>query len=171
MAYNKNDPADVREMQEYLRYLATHYPRIPRLAVDGIYDARTEEAVRAFQELFGLLPTGEVDETTWETLVAEYRRLIYPHTRPQPIYPFPVGDHTLQLGDEGQAVWVVQVMLDTISARYSNLPRVTATGRYDRATAEAVRRLQTLFGYEPTGVVDRRTWDTLAHTYNTHVGR
>ncbi|MBO5797945.1 MAG: peptidoglycan-binding protein, partial [Clostridia bacterium] len=84
MAYNQNDPADVREVQEYLRQLARSFPRIPLLAVDGIYGPETAEAVRVFQELFGLSPTGEVDSTTWETLGREYRRVIYPTTRPQP---------------------------------------------------------------------------------------
>lgn len=171
MAYDKNDPALVRELQEYLRYVAIAYPRIPQVAVDGIYGPETAEAVRRFQELFALAPTGEVDDLTWETLVAEYRRLFYPNSRPQPIFPFLRGDRTLELGDEGPEVRILQAMLDLISAYYNNLLSVPDTGRFDADTVAAVKVLQRLFSYEQTGVVNRRTWDMLARTFNTYVGR
>lgn len=169
MAYDKNDPALVRELQEYLRYVAATYPRMPQVAVDGIYGPETAEAVRRFQELFALAPTGEVDDLTWETLVAEYRRLLYPTTRPQPIYPFLSGDRTLELGDQGPLVRILQAMLDTVATFYNNLLSVPDTGRFDADTVAAVKLLQRLFGYEQTGVVDRRTWDMLARTFNTYV--
>lgn len=171
MAYDTNDPALVRELQEYLRYIAATYPRIPQLAVDGIYGPETAEAVRRFQELFALAPTGEVDDLTWETLVAEYRRLFYPNSRPQPIYPFLRGDRTLEIGDEGPEVRILQAMLDLIAAYYNTRLTVLDSGRFDADTAAAVKDFQRLFGYEQTGVVDRRTWDMLASTFNTYVGR
>ncbi|MBO5797494.1 MAG: peptidoglycan-binding protein, partial [Clostridia bacterium] len=147
------------------------FPRIPLLAVDGIYGPETAEAVRVFQELFGLSPTGEVDSTTWEALGREYRRVIYPTTRPEPIYPFLRGDRVLEIGDTGPTVALLQALLDTLALQYRNIRPVTATGQFDTATEEAVKQLQTLFGYEPVGRVDRRTWDMLARTYNAYVGR
>lgn len=171
MAYNQNDPADVREVQEYLRRLAGSYPRIPLLAVDGIFGPETAEAVRAFQTLFGLPPTGEVDSATWEALLREYTRVVTPTTRPQSISPFPRGDHVLDIGDTGPTVAILQAMLDTVALRYSNLLPVTANGHFDNETARAVKELQRMFGFEPLGRVDRRTWDILARTYNAYVGR
>lgn len=42
------------------------------LAVTGIYDIATENAVRAQQVTANLLPTGEVDRITWDYLAALY---------------------------------------------------------------------------------------------------
>lgn len=60
---------NVRVVQEYLNALAGAYP-LPRVAVDGIYGAATQNAVTAFQRLFGLAADGIVGPRTWERLVA-----------------------------------------------------------------------------------------------------
>lgn len=171
MGFEKNNPVDVREVQTYLRRIAADYPRIPLLSIDGIYGSKTEEAVRMFQQLFELPITGEVDIATWEALVREFARLRYPESRPQPIRPFLVGEYTLKTEDEGDAVRILQAMLGTLSQYYYNLLPVVCNGRYGDETAAAVKRLQELFGIDPTGTVDRRTWDMLANTYNAYVGR
>ena len=41
------------------------YPAIPSIAADGIFGERTKDAVRKFQEVFGLPATGIVDYPTW----------------------------------------------------------------------------------------------------------
>lgn len=55
----------VRQMQEHLDVIAEVYTAIPRIAADGIYGSRTQEAVSEFQSIFGLPVTGEVDFATW----------------------------------------------------------------------------------------------------------
>ena len=55
----------VRITQEYLNRIARNYPLIPKVAVDGIYGARTAEQVKVFQGIFGLPKTGVVDYKTW----------------------------------------------------------------------------------------------------------
>ncbi len=55
----------VRQMQEQLNTIAGAYPALPTVDVDGIYGERTQEAVRKFQEVFGLPATGIVDYPTW----------------------------------------------------------------------------------------------------------
>ena len=55
----------VRQMQEQLNTIAGAYPALPAVDVDGIYGERTQEAVRRFQEIFGLPATGIVDYPTW----------------------------------------------------------------------------------------------------------
>jgi len=55
----------VRIIQEQLNRIAQAYPLIPKIAVDGVYGPQTEEAVRTFQEIFGLPPNGIVDLPTW----------------------------------------------------------------------------------------------------------
>lgn len=171
MTYDKNVPEDVREVQRYLRFLSNTYPRIVPLSIDGIYGPETEEAVLAFQELFALPPTGEVDADTWDTLLAEYTRLYYPTTRPRPIYPFLAGEPFLQIGDTADEVVLLQMMLNRIARLYQNLHAVAVTGLFDQPTERAVMQAQQVFGFEPVGRLDRRTWDRLAATYNAYVGR
>ena len=55
----------VRTIQEQLNRIAQAYPALPIVAVDGIFGPRTEEAVRTFQEIFGLPANGIVDMPTW----------------------------------------------------------------------------------------------------------
>ena len=59
---------NVRLVQEYLNALSRAYP-LPRIAADGIYGPATENAVTAFQRLFGLAADGIVGPRTWERLV------------------------------------------------------------------------------------------------------
>lgn len=55
----------VRMIQEQLNAIANVYGVIPKVAVDGRYGQNTAEAVRAFQQTFGLPVNGIVDFPTW----------------------------------------------------------------------------------------------------------
>lgn len=60
-------------IQQILSYISLVIPSIPPVPTDGIFDETTEEAVIAFQNIFGLEPTGIVDEATWNELARVYR--------------------------------------------------------------------------------------------------
>lgn len=55
----------IRQLQEQLDTIGDVYTAIPNISVDGIYGPRTAEAVRQFQNVFGLPQTGVVDFRTW----------------------------------------------------------------------------------------------------------
>ena len=55
----------VRTIQMQLNRISDNYPAIPKLTVDGIYGEATQNAVRAFQRIFNLNPSGIVDYSTW----------------------------------------------------------------------------------------------------------
>lgn len=55
----------VRQMQEQLNRIAQTYPSIPKLSADGRYGEATANAVRKFQNIFGLPVSGIVDYPTW----------------------------------------------------------------------------------------------------------
>ena len=56
---------EVRTIQMRLNRISTNYPNIPKIyPVDGIYDADTERAVRAFQQQFNLGVDGIVGRAT-----------------------------------------------------------------------------------------------------------
>ena len=57
-------------VQTSLNRVGQNYPAIPKISpVDGIFGSQTENAVRRFQELFGLTPDGVVGRATWYALV------------------------------------------------------------------------------------------------------
>lgn len=62
----------VRAIQEQLNVISNAYPRIPKVAEDGIFGQGTEDAVRTFQEIFNLTPDGVVGFNTWYKISAIY---------------------------------------------------------------------------------------------------
>jgi hypothetical protein len=55
----------VRQLQEQLTRISQDYPYIPAVNADGVYGQATADAVRRFQDVFGLPQTGVVDYPTW----------------------------------------------------------------------------------------------------------
>ena len=55
----------VRQIQQQLNRIAQNYPALPTVRVDGIYGQNTADAVRTFQRIFNIPPTGIVDYPTW----------------------------------------------------------------------------------------------------------
>ncbi len=63
---------DVRTVQEQLNSVASHFPKIPKVRVDGDYGPQTANSVKIFQEIFHLPQTGSVDFATWYELSNVY---------------------------------------------------------------------------------------------------
>lgn len=61
-------------IQHALSELSVIYDGIGEVPVSGVYDARTAEAVRAFQRAHGLPESGGVDRATWNALADAYNR-------------------------------------------------------------------------------------------------
>ena len=55
----------VQQLQEQLNVIASAYPMIPKVKVDGIYGEQTKNSIRRFQSIFGLPETGITDYPTW----------------------------------------------------------------------------------------------------------
>jgi peptidoglycan hydrolase-like protein with peptidoglycan-binding domain len=66
---------DVALLQGWLNRIGEVNGALPRLTVDGIYGARTAEAVRMWQRIAGLDPTGATASYTWESIASAYRAL------------------------------------------------------------------------------------------------
>ncbi len=67
-------------LEQYLNFISTLNPSIPRIIPNNIYDSQTEAAVIAFQNYYGLPPTGRVNEETWNKVVEVYRELRFGET-------------------------------------------------------------------------------------------
>ena len=71
----------------------------------------------------------------------------------------------LEIGSSGEKVRQMQEQLNRIAQVYTSIPRISADGSYGPATAQAVRRFQSVFGLPQTGVVDYPTWYKISEIY------
>ncbi len=62
----------VRQIQQQLNVISNAYPLIPKVAEDGVFGPRTEEAIKVFQRVFGLTQDGIVGFKTWYKLSEIY---------------------------------------------------------------------------------------------------
>lgn len=158
-------------IQTALNRISQNYPAIPKIpTVDGIFGSRTESAVIAFQQIFGLTADGIVGRATWYTIVRLYTAvtaLSELRSQGQQFYNIswsPPGG--LEVGDTGEKVRLLQYMLSVLSAHISSIPPVTVDGVYGPATRAAVLAAQRRFGLPETGTVGTQTWDEIYDQYS-----
>ena len=160
---------DVQTIQIQLNRISRNFPAIPKIATDGVYDDRTARAVRAFQEVFSLNPTGIVNEATWYRLsyiytsvkrLAELESEGLTFEETQRTFP-----NVLREGDFGHAVRSMQYYLAVVGAYYNSVIPVSINGTFDADTAASVRSFQQTYGLPQTGIVDRRTWNDIYRAY------
>lgn len=157
-------------IQTSLNRIAQNYPAIPKLStVDGIFGSRTEASVRAFQQIFGLTPDGIVGPATWYALVRLYTAvtsLAELRSQGQQFYAINWSPpNSLQIGDTGEKVQLLQYMLSVLSTYIPEIPNLTVDGIYGNATRAAVIAAQRRFGLPETGIVDPLTWDEIYDQY------
>lgn len=166
---------EVRIIQNRLNRISTNYPNIPKIyPVDGIYDADTERAVRAFQKQFNLGVDGIVGRATWYRIAFIYNNvkrlseldsegLLLDEISRQ----FP---ETLREGSTGPGVQLLQYFLAIVGEYYDQLPRWQVDqidGVFGPRTREAVEAYQRMMGLTVDGIVGRTTWNTLVSTYQS----
>lgn len=140
------------------------------VAMSGQYDEGTKQAVTHFQRKYFLPPTGDVNFDTWDALTQLYRthENIYGHT--DGIYPFPTSpDFIVMPGERSNLVYVLQIMLNELRRNYDSYGYLPLNGRYDLAMSHSIEEFQSAHSIEPSGVVDRNTWNRLAEEYNALV--
>ena len=156
----------VVQVQTELNRISQSYPAIPKIPnVDGIFGARTEAAVRKFQEIFGLDVDGIVGRATWYALVRIYvavNSLAELRSQGQRFYAnsWATSD-PIEYGDRGIKVEHLQYMLSVLSAYIPQIPAVAIDGIFGPATRAAVIAAQQRFGLPQTGVVNAATWDEI----------
>lgn len=150
--------------QFLLDYIGLFYPSITTVAIDGEFGAKTEQAVREFQELFGLPITGRVGEADWAKLYDVYLsilRIVTPTLGEQSYPGLP-----LRRGNSGENVLLMQEYLNRIAESYPAVPRITADGVFGPATETAVMAFQRRFFIPETGIIDAPTWEQIVAVYN-----
>lgn len=157
-------------VQTSINRIAQNYPAIPKISsVDGIFGSRTEASVRAFQQIFGLTPDGIVGPATWYALVRLYTAvtsLAELRSQGQQYYAINWSPpNSLQIGDSGEKVQLLQYMLSVLSTYIPEIPSLVIDGIYGNATRAAVLAAQRRFGLPETGIVDPLTWDEIYDQY------
>ena len=161
---------EVYELQYMLRKIAQITGELPLINTDGIYGAATREAVRIFQTQSGLAPTGEVDGATWDSIFEKYKESVYAAEQGEPIYPFPSPAYTSQSGERSDTITLIQLILSALSVIYDDFEEIEITGENDAKTVAALKRFQGYHGLPETGVLDKRTWDAAARSFNAYYG-
>jgi hypothetical protein len=122
--------------------------------VDGVRGPLTRQALLAFQRKRGLVCDGAFDRKTRRALGRRGRPLL--------------GQRQLAVGAVGWDVAVLEFRL-----RRVGLPRRSVDGRFDRATASALRRYQRRNSLDADGIAGPRTYRSLASrgSFRVHVVR
>lgn len=172
MAQNDFERDAIENTQRYLRHLTFHDDRIGdpgSVPLDGIWDNATRDALIKFQQSRGLPVTGTVDRSTWDILKAEYDASVAQNSPPVPLALFPRYPRGFEIkqGDRGYLVSTVQHLLRELERLYFfPSTALEISGIYDENTADIVRDFQKRNLINPTGNVDRETWDALAVQHN-----
>lgn len=160
----------VRTIQVQLNRISRNYPAIPKIGdVTGDFDYPTEEAVMEFQRIFGLEPTGIVNEATWYQIayifvsVKNLAELNSEGLQQSDVERQFTG--SLAIGAQGQNVRTSQYYLAVIGAYYAAIQPVEITGYFGAQTETSVKSLQKVFGLPQTGVIDEQTWHAMYDAY------
>ena len=161
---------DVELVQRKLNRISANYPGIPKIyPADGFFDSSTTEAVRKFQEVFGLEVDGLVGRSTWNQIQFIYNAVKKLYTvNSEGIRITDVSTRytdTLSEGSTGDGVLTVQYYLSYISLFVPSVLETAFDGSFGPSTANAVRSFQRTYGLPETGVVDRATWDRMEEVY------
>lgn len=147
----------VGTLQILLNYVSNFTDSITPITVDLIFGASTENAVRAFQTLYGISPTGIVDRETWNALLDAYNAIL--RILPDDELAFP--GVVLTEGMQGEDVLNLQRLINAAAVNNSAIPSVTEDGVFGNATEEAVKAVQRIYGIEANGRVGAVTWEIL----------
>lgn len=161
---------DVRIIQRQLNRISDNYPAIPRLSViDGQFGVETEAAVRAFQKIFNLTVDGIVGKATWYKIKSIYNGIkqlnelysegLSPEEASR-LYP-----REFVLGDTGIEVRAAQYILAVIAYFDNQIPVPLVDGLYDQNTVDSITAFQRQYGLEPTGILNRDTWNKMLSVY------
>lgn len=162
----------VRTVQYYLNILAYFNPALAAPPLDGVFGPATTNAVRVFQQYYGLPVTGVVNTATWNVLNRIYSETV--EFLPQgysgdfaKLYP----GYILTEGMSGENVRDLQTYLSVIGQNLNSIPVIPVTGYFGSQTRDAVTAFQNAFGINPSGAVGAVTWNTIAQQYDFLIGQ
>lgn len=166
MANEIFDKASTANLQRYLRQLSYHCAAISPPPIDGVWESATERSLSEFQKEHALPVTGRADKITWDRLREEYLRSMAENSPPTTVSLFPrEKGFSVSEGDEGLLAELIIYMLGELSATYG-FPVLPEARVIDADLTRIIADFQEKNGLQPSGKVDRMTWDALAREHN-----
>ena len=160
----------VLAIQRDLRRIRQNYPAIPDITTTlGIYEQETQDAVKKFQEIFGLPITGVVDKATWYKIKYVYTSVkklsdLYSEGLSEEEATFLYTDR-LDYGDTGIEVEYIHYFLDAIAFLDKDIPRLPTNSIYNNNTITMVKAFQEKYNLPVTGVFTYSDWTVLKNVY------
>lgn len=155
----------VRSLQTMLRVIAEDEGRMPSVIPDGIYGQQTMAEVSRHQRKHGLPITGVTDQSTWESVAADYEPALIRISQGIPVEVVLQPNQIIRQGESDPHVYITQGMLQTLSEIYISITPPGFSGVLDQATAESLLAFQALSRLEQTGTLDKITWHHLSLHY------
>lgn len=151
--------SEVLRLEYYLGFIAAKLGSqgIPAPGITGVYDNAARASVTAFQNYYGLTPTGVVNEQTWNAVVQTFYALGGGESEPEQEYPGVL----IRRGSRGADVLYVQERLNAAAAVDPAVPMIVEDGIFGPATERAVRAFQKAYGLVVDGIVGPATWKKL----------
>ncbi len=165
---------DVELLQRQLNRISVNFPGIPKIyPADGFFDSSTSAAVRKFQEVFSLDVDGIVGKATWNRIQLVYnsvKNLYYLNSEGLTFDDIDTKyESDLSVGDSGEGVLSIQYYLSYIALFVPSVSAAAVDGSFGENTKNSVISFQNTYSLEPTGVVDRLTWDKIENVYLSFV--
>jgi len=162
---------DVRTLKRQLNRIGRNYPGLrPQLELSSFYDLPMVEAVRSFQTIFNLNPTGVVDKATWYKIKSIFNgvkglaELETEGLREEELSR--EFSTVLRSGDQGEQVRQIQYYLAVLAYFDDELPLLVLNGTFDAQTEATVRAFQRQQDLAEDGIVGRNTWNAIITQYD-----
>ena len=158
-------------IQYFLNVVSQRYNSLNPIEVSGFFGPETTAAVREFQILMGLNPTGVVDQETLNYLYWNAYSILTAIPVEEitlPLLPY-TTDSVEGMGPEYPRIIILQIMLNTLSAIHPEIIPVEVGSPYGPDTTAAVMAFQILYGLPVTGIVDEETWNEISEAYQLYL--
>ena len=157
----------VKYIQQKLNVINNVFLTVPELNEDGIYGAKTAEAVNTFANLFGLTANGAVDGAVWNKINRIFstvqRNCIFSTDQSAGVQDYP--STLLSISSSGESVRYIQSRINGIYNAIPYVGQLAVDGLYGSRTAASVSALQRMFGLTETGTVNESTWLLANYVY------
>ena len=150
----------VRYVQQLLNVVSNVFVTIEKLDPDGIFGVASSRAVNEFALTFGFPQNASIDRALWNKMNQIYQTVLKSciFASGDGVGTLPYPNVELYIGSKGDHVYYLQEKLNIIHGALPYIPTLDKDSVYGAKTAEAVTRLQSVFGLTASGRVNESTW-------------